>query len=83
MSFKVHIYTTTSGYILNYIITEVSVLDTKVIETPIDNCPASKILATVEYVGQKLQDNFAQKSYQLWTTYRFNMKKLRNIIKAV
>ncbi|MEY8735976.1 IS982 family transposase [Lactobacillus sp. AN1001] len=75
--FKVHMCTTTSGYILNYVVTEASVHDAKVAETLIDKCPASKILADVGYVGQKLQDNFAQKGYQLWTPYRSNMKKAK------
>ncbi|MEY8735728.1 transposase [Lactobacillus sp. AN1001] len=59
---KVHMCT---RYILNYVVTEVLVHDAKVAETQIDNCLASKILAYVGYVGQKLQDNFIQKGYQL------------------
>ncbi len=54
--FKVHMLVTLSGFILNYIVTPVSVHDIKVANELLEGCRQSVILADLGYLSQELKE---------------------------
>lgn len=72
--FKVHMLVTLSGYILNYLVTSVSVHDVQVVDDLLEDCQQSVILADLGYLSQKLKDRLELKGYHLWTPLRQKME---------
>ncbi len=71
--FKVHMFVTLSGGILNYVLTPASVNDIKVVDELLEGCRQSVVLTDLGYLSQDLKDSLEQKGYRLWTPLRQNM----------
>ncbi len=74
--FKVHAIVSDNGYLLDYIVTKVSVHDAKETVELITNAhPDNRYLLGDEgYLGKNLHQRLEQMGYTLWTPYRKNMK---------
>ncbi|HEL2001938.1 TPA: IS982 family transposase [Streptococcus suis] len=70
--FKVHMLVT-SGYILTYVVTPVSVHDIKVVYELLEGCKQSVILGNLGYLSSELKKDLEQVGYHLWTPFRKNM----------
>ena len=72
--FKVHMLVTLSGYILNYVVTQVSVHYIKAVYKLLEWCEQSVILADLGYLNCELKEELKQNGYHLWTPLRQNME---------
>lgn len=74
--FKVHAIVSDDDYLLDYIVTKVSVNDAKETVELITNAhPDNRYLLGNEgYLGKNLHQRLEQMGYTLWTPYRKNMK---------
>ena len=72
--FKAHVNTTDRGLILNYVITEASVHDSKLAIQLIDESPCKINLADLGYLGKKIVQAANESGKVFWTPYRSNMK---------
>lgn len=74
--FKVHAIVSDDGYILNYVVSKVSVHDAKeTLELIKNTLPTNRLFLGDEgYLGKELHHQLEQIGYELWTPYRKNME---------
>ena len=72
--FKIHLAVTESGYILDYLVTPVSVHDIQVAEELLDAIPYTPVLADLDYLGKELKKRLEAKGIDFLTPICKNMK---------
>ena len=68
---------TLSGYILNYVVTPVSVHDIRAVDDLLENCSQPYVLADLAYLSYELREQLKQKGYNLWTPLCQNMARAK------